>query len=160
MFISSWLPMVYLTFWASILKSLIYWSMFLKEEGKVVKACLCDLLLGGVHKLLFEVREEVKVGVLDIVVYGELFKSFEDSFYPSVYLWSFDKGEGYCDSSYWGFKAWYPLVHHHIDLEFLYKGICASSVTIKDKGGNPCRFKISCGENRDEMGRGYFSGSL
>ncbi len=70
---------------------------------------MCYLLFSGVCELRFKVSEKVEVGVLNIVTYWvELFKSFEDSFDPSVDLWPFDEGKSYRDPSYWGFKPRTP----------------------------------------------------
>jgi len=62
----------------------------------------------------------------------ELFESFKNPFGPAIYLGSFDECE--CDSNvpYWGFEAWYSLVHHHIDPEFSDEGVGAGSVTIEE----------------------------
>ena len=75
----------------------------------MVEAGLGDFLFGGVCELHFKLCKEVKVGILDVVVdQVELFKSFEDSFDPSVDLWPFDEGKSYRDPSYWGFKPRTP----------------------------------------------------
>ncbi len=49
MFISSWLPMVYLAFWASILKLLMYWLILEKQKTRWlsdawVTFCLVELV--------------------------------------------------------------------------------------------------------------------
>ncbi len=87
----------------------------------------------------------------------ELFKFFKDSFYPSVDLGFFDKCECNCDLSDWGFKAWNPLVGHHVDLQFSDECVGSRSVTIKDEGGNAHRFEVSCGLDGNEMSGGYRS---
>jgi len=101
-------------------------------EGKSVEAGLGDLLFGGVCKLCLESCKEVEVGVLDVVIdWVKLFKSFEDSFDPSVHLGSFDECECYHNVPYWGFEAQYSLVFHHVDSEFSYKHICASPISVE-----------------------------
>jgi len=62
----------------------------------------------------------------------ELFEALEDAFDPAIYLGSFDKCECDCNASYWGFKAWYPLVSHHIDPKLSDEGVGSGPVTIKE----------------------------
>jgi len=62
----------------------------------------------------------------------QLFESFEDAFHLSINLWPFDKGECNRDVPDWGLEAGYPLVGHHVDSEFPDKGVCASSVAVKE----------------------------
>ncbi len=49
------------------------------------------------------------------------------------------------------------MICHHVDLEFLYEGICTSSITVKDERENARRFQVSCRLDGDEMSRGYSS---
>jgi len=90
-------------------------------------------LFGGVHKLRLESGQEVKIGVLDIVVDGvELFEAFEDPFDPAIYLGAFDKCEHNRDVPYWGFEAWYSLVGHHVYPKFSNKAIGLGSIAVKE----------------------------
>ena len=88
-------------------------------EGETVEAGLRYLLLCRISELGLESGQEVCIGVLDVVVDRvQLFESFEDALHPSVDLGAFDKGERDCYAPNRGFESRYPLVGHHIDLEF------------------------------------------
>jgi len=70
----------------------------------------------------------------------ELLEALQYAFYPTIYLWAFDECEHDHDMSYQGFEAGYPLVSHHVDLEFPNEGVGVSSVAVEDKWGNACGF--------------------
>ena len=57
--------------------------------------------------------------------------------------------------SYQGFEAGYPLVSHHVDLEFPNEGVGVSSVAVEDKWGNACGFQVFSRLYGDKMSGGY-----
>ena len=57
----------------------------------------------------------------------ELLEAFEDSFYPSIYLWPFDEGISMCP------------------------------ISVEDERWYAGRFQVSCGLDRDKISRGYSS---
>ncbi len=77
-----------------------------ETENEAVKGCLGDFLLCGVSELCFKLCDEVKVSIFDVVSHWvELFETFEDPFYLSVHLQSFDECQRDYNVPYQRFEA-------------------------------------------------------